>query len=347
MKWAYLSPIILIAACARPQLGDLPGEYTNTMRQIGHLAVYPPREDFHVGDVFFRVVKRGQHDHPLGGKSYKVGTLDSLRAKALEETEARFRFTDTAKDDINPTTENPDTYQDDLPFPEAKATRLPAVAFPEIVATIATQGGVGGVLGRTFFGAGGSNKEVVRMRFDAVRRLEAPIMRPSVFREAYAEFEKKICPQLPDLSVLPEIMQQSSCGQDNECDFSIVTDVYYTRKITYTYTHGDVFGADISAASVMPASGDPPIRTNIALTIDISDVASTPLLEAVSKMMKDAPIPAKGFNFGTAAGRGFAFDETFPAPVAIAADGFTLAMETCSANPPAEAGASDPLVEEE
>ena len=109
VRWNWVLPVVVLALLVfgfffvRP-LDPLPPDpdaeataraWNDAVGRLGIQPVFPPEEDFHVGDVW--AVIADTEDRPLLGRAIRIGHLD-LRQVLLESQAGRPVFADTAMD---------------------------------------------------------------------------------------------------------------------------------------------------------------------------------------------------------------------------------------------------------
>ncbi|SEA84386.1 hypothetical protein [Rubrimonas cliftonensis] len=323
--------------CARPPLDDLAKEYTETLDEIGYVAVFPPREDIRIGDIFLRAGERDRLDDPEASVRIHIGTIEELSCRARVLAASRLAYAPTTGDGKMISLAQPD-------LPQSRSSTLPAVAFPQVVSAGAGAAAAGGGAFAGLVSASGAGAERVAMSFGAVRHAssaawafdgqpmpayQAPTGAKSVQDQlaecaalpalrsrgrsaglrAYHSTVETFCPHLGALNVTAAAHRRACSDPGNKCDFIVVTDLYLARSIGYGY-------ADAASGSFSFARGQ---AANLAANATAPELAGSPGAPvAAGVATAAAAIAAPGAAAEISTARSFAYAEPFPRPVAIA-----------------------------
>jgi len=356
-RLAALAATTALLACARPPLDDLPQEYTETLGEIGVLAVYPPREDIRIGDVFLRAGARDNLADPSASVRIRIGSIEELHCRARVLAEARLAYAARTGD-------GQAVAVGQLDLPQSRTGALPAVAFPQTVAAGAGAAAAGGGTLGGLLSVEGAGAERVAMAFGAVRHASADAWTfdgqptpayaapeggslaasleacagpasarapgASAALRAYNRTTATFCPSFfGALNVAANAHLRGCQLEGNACDFIVVTDLYLARRIGYGY-------ADAASGGVSLARGE---AASVAASVAAPELTATPSAPAAAGAAQAAAeIAAPGAAAQVSTARSFAFAETFPAPVAIGLGAIFIDAETaCSPTPATQA----------
>src|SRR3569832_1877969 len=86
----FVSALVLVSCSSFD--GDLSRKYTEAARKLGITPVYPPREEFQIGDVYLVSSIPGDPDSAV---SVWLGTMDNFRGRANSFLQSRVAFQTT------------------------------------------------------------------------------------------------------------------------------------------------------------------------------------------------------------------------------------------------------------
>jgi len=342
-RWLLLCLILALPwACARGDR-DLTLAYGKAVREIGLFPVYPPREEFQIGDVY--MWSQSTRD-PNDTVSVYLTTLDWLRPAADRFMASRIVFRNTDSLAL----EDPDHSATDIPggastlalrgdLREPLLSRsLPIAAFPTVSADAGFTAGAGLVNVLTSLGLAGGSRTMVTLDFNDVRTYWVPTA--GVLADIRADVVPKISPLIPAAQVDRDRLVRarrgagtSSCSSGRRCGISVVTRVYLTRQINYTYRNSQI----IAAAVRMAATPGTPAPTAPAVTVTVKtdnqgviDSAHTDAQVAEARRQLDAfsagGAQGQAFRFESWNARGVTFSSRYQRPVVVGWDGADLSF---------------------
>src|SRR5689334_5233548 len=105
---------LILAGCSSLDTGPMSEKYAEAARALGVNPVYPPREEFQIGDVF---LVSSIPDDPNSSVSVWLGTVDGLLAEANEFLKSRVVFDTTGvstADGKTPKLDQPDLFSPEV-----------------------------------------------------------------------------------------------------------------------------------------------------------------------------------------------------------------------------------------
>lgn len=359
-----LTLLLILAACGGPFDSDIRREYTTTARQLGIVPVYPPREEFQIGDVF--VVSFG-YDPETGEVDVEdrvdvwVGDFPEMAALAEDFMASRIVFQTSASP---PTpagqhTRQPDFYQGGLTRRgDVTIETLPLAAFPSISADAGFTSGLGIVRTLQALGLAGGNRTRVRLEFDDVRTYwvertvvggarfanPAGVGEPVNLRDAVSLLVVRLLDQssldgrntVID-SLEQELINSRSFGRNPSGDrctaISVVTRVYLTREIDFTYFNSEIIAAGIRRAEQGATLSEVPDAPRVTINVDNDSNgavfqgdpdADVSLIRGQIDALGSEGGRGTGINFESWNALGITFSQSFSRPVAIGYEGYSL-----------------------
>jgi len=334
---------VVIAAVSCSGSGDrnLVLAYGKAVREIGLFPVYPPREEFQVGDVY--MWSQSLSD-PNDTVSVYLMTIDWLRMEADRFMASRIVFNNSATAVANTPRGSPT----DIPGKSrnlalrghadlALAQSLPIAAFPTVTADAGYTASAGFVGALAAIGIGGGSRTTVTLNFNDVRTYfvpNAPVMR-------------KVLAELPNVAMLfPEgevdlgrLVQQrrgkgtDPCRAGRRCGVSVVTRVFLTRQIDYTYRNAQILAVALRRAQ------NPGTLSSVQAAPDVNISVQTNNTGAIDGAHMDKQIrdlktqvdalaagstPGQSFRFEAWDARGVTFASSYQRPVVVGWDGIEL-----------------------
>ncbi|SNY46476.1 hypothetical protein SAMN06297129_0968 [Pseudooceanicola antarcticus] len=307
--------------------------YGDTVANLGLIPVYPPREDIRVGDVFFV-----SHDgDPRDARIVLVHRIDSqdLVERYLKDIPA---YEQTVLDGGKVSLAQADLQNENVVAARSEVPTfgLPVAAFPDItgVSSSSIAARNGRVLG--FLGAGAAREVRETLSFETVRTYAAYpedlwLELTSFLKKSDEECVKFRCPSGGDdcaetaiplctgeansirlgvnlLRATESFRPESRyCKGENVCSLYVVTRLYLTREIRYTYS-----------GSVSGYLGDPEIST--ADSIDVGN----PNLDAANRKESAVRIPVSASHQQS---QGVGYSTVFPRPLVIAWEGLSFTFD--------------------
>lgn len=162
--------------------GELSHEYGKNVRKVGMFPVYPPREEFQIGDIY---IWSQAVDNPNDSVSVYLDTLDWMRGEADAFMATRVVFENTTvaaagKPAVRTDSDIPGTVgtiatRGELGFGSKLQRSLPIAAFPTVTADAGFTAGLGIVQGLTALGLAGG----ARTRVTLISMMSVPIGCPT------------------------------------------------------------------------------------------------------------------------------------------------------------------------
>jgi hypothetical protein len=327
-----------LSSCGAP--GDIPLEYGKNVRKLGIFPVYPPREEFQIGDVYMWSQSKSD---PNDSVYVYLDTIHDLRKRADDFMRTRIVFENTTIAEGRTTDVDVPAGSDglvtrgELQASDNLARSLPIAAFPTVTADAGFTGSA--VLARALWAVGlaGGSRTTVMLNFNDVRTYWVPISHVTsdvlsqlaLIMANYSQagdFERARMVRLRRGAVDP-------CRHGRICGVSVITRVYLTRQINYTYRNARIIAAALrSAEKGVPLSKSPtPPAVTVNVTagesgqINASDMdAQMAELQAKVDTMTAGDTQGASFRFESWDARGVTFAQTYQRPVAVGWDGIEL-----------------------
>lgn len=340
----------LLASCATLGDADIERKYTDVVRKLGIVPVYPPREEFQVGDIF--AVSFGWNPD-----TSEVDIKDSARVWIGDDP----RIAEAADNFMNSrivfaaTNKTEGGQQDDL-FESGLSRRsdlrvlsLPVSAFPVISADAGFTGAIGVARVLQAIGLGGGQRTQVRLDFNDVRSYWVPktLLDQTVIQLAAAKPLAKAASgenlqiEGSENPIITGLKQQENTERasgrkisDVRCTtIQVVTRVYLTRKISYTYYNAAIIAGGIRNAQQGTTISTIPAPQRITVNVDARNgnepvtagSVDDELANMRTQLDKIAASNARGsgLNFETWNALGITFSRSYDHPVAIGYEGFS------------------------
>lgn len=340
---AVLVGITFLTACSALPGRDLYRQYTESVRDLSLVPVYPPREEFQVGDVYLIEYDESDPDDIGDREREWLGSLSAVQTISNEYLSSRINFPDSdltpAMDDfaIAPT-------QDDLrtsivTLANGERRTLPLVSFPAVSGQASTAGTLGGYGFLRSFGLALGQNETVSLDFGDTRvfGLERANVLVAEDPRVAAEFAHEICPLLrramdPATDDQGRHTRVYDCPEGQTCELMIVTQTVLTRTLNFTYTNARIARLALSRLD-SPVSETPsvlPIPGNLDVTVEVGPEADgealSQLIAALSTQVQQvqsdvgSTSETSSLNFTGLTARGLQFQREFRKPVAVAYD---------------------------
>ena len=309
----FIFCVLTSAACGRHNLSDLPVEYTRTLGQLGFQPVYPPREGFQVGDVYFRARHRINPYDPRKNFNIFVGSIRELIKMSQQFAESRMPFEDTLNNNVN-LDKQYDFRIEDLRYqcgPDSNSEnecrlgrrRMLQLAFPSVTARLSRGIGAGPFESLLNLIGTAARSEYVTVSFPDVRYMRAPLGLDDNLVRALGLFADKIYPFLTShRRVLRTAYNYfPGCGdKDYVCEYVIVSTVYYARALKYTFGDGSSFSMSLGSVG------------NSA--------------DGVNDGAEDVGPDNEGLSLAESRSRTFEITQTFVRPIAVAWEGYQVSV---------------------
>lgn len=324
---------LLLTGCSSFE-GELSRKYTEAARKLGINAVYPPREEFQIGDIYLVSSKPNDPDSAV---SIWLGTADEfrLRANAFLDSRVGFQGTAVTSNDTTSANARPLLAQEDM-FEPGVTTRdqhrivsLPITGFPSIKMQAATTASTGLVGAMASLGLGVSTQTTVSLDFNDVRTYRVPqvlVTQEDIFRILTEYGGEKLdlgARELPLRIAAKEFLEGKRWTGDRCLQLAIVTDVYLTREIAYTYYDREIAAAGMKFAekqnTLAQVNGAPAISTVVLQTNSTDPENTAAIAEALRAATTPTNTGASGgsFSFVSWNSLGLTFRQTYQRPVAI------------------------------
>jgi hypothetical protein len=336
--------ILTVCACTSSPRALVP-EYLNSVYELGLTPIYPPREEFQVGDVFLVAQSSDAKFDPKDSSAIWVGTYTPAVAAAEETLKTRIVFQQT---NVGTSQDSTELDQEDL-FGAGISTRadqavrgLPVSGFPEITADAGLTAGLGlnGLLQR--LGLLNSKRTVVRLNFQDVRSIwvENAFLNNRDMNDFIVETAASADADTALTDLCLEALRNRNLGlpgdllksKDPSLSAAIITRVYLTRTISYTY-----YNAEIAAGGLLQQSragggqvNAPQVVINIPTNTSPPDSMSSEINDATEGITSalNSSGQGAGLQFVSWNALGLTFKQTFPRPVAIAYKSYSVALGT-------------------
>jgi len=341
---------LLATACGNLPSGKVKENYTASVRELGYSAVYPPREEFQVGDVYAVAFIPGTDKQFT---SY-LGDFPELRRSAADFLKSRVVFKGSIA--LNDGKAAPPTDQPDL-FDSSFRTRgetdhtgflpsLPIVAFPEIELGAGATTGLSTTNALTSIGLLRGQQTTVTLQFPLVKKYWVPVAEVQHTRTAsgsplsqaagamFSSLEKS---NLCNNQVIVDLKRKISfdarrLGEDRlensrfRVGLVIVTAVYLAREIDYVYRNANINAVGLrvaesalSSSSLVtptlnpqePADGTAP--QSVATAADIQTLS-----QKIDTLVANDAAEGQGFRLSNWNATGLTFNQYFARPVSVA-----------------------------
>lgn len=333
-----------LTACSAIPQGDLRDKYAETVRNIGLTPVYPPREDFQVGDVIHVSYDPKDRDNLDKYQRTWLGSLTSVMNVANGYLASRINFPDSdtiedgAKTQIK--ADQDDLSSGRVTLDDGARRSLPIVSFPSVSGAASTAGSLGGYGFLRSFGLALGRNESVSLDFGDTRAFGLPDGGIAIDGQYEQEFRGKVCGSKLELFLQKDEFGQlarttngntvSACPKGRTCLVMIVTRTFLTRTLTYNYTSAAIARAALNDlrgpapggnTTPLPLPGNLDVNVTLGPDADASqlDTLVGGLTTAVQEARTDGK-PTNGLNFVGIQGNGMVFQRVFRKPVAIAYD---------------------------
>ncbi len=344
----------LMSCTALPQGkgNDLIRDYLENAREIGLLPIYPPSEEFQVGDVYFASYAKGDPNDLDKSAFVYIGTLQSLRVAANNYLSSRIVYNDTTVPQGNKPAIQADFDSGTVALNNSARTSLPLITYPSATGSAGSAVGLGGFGFGSSVSFGFAQTESVSVNFNDTRAYGLPIGGvPLDLDQLGSEFVHKLCRKVGlSYNRASLILQDKEAIQKTEemcdpnhrvCRFEAVTRTIRTRQIDYVYTGGSV--ASLAAAAARGEVADPkttlavPGNINLDVTIGPEEANAANLTGLITALNNSTgaqagSTPVNGLNFVGFQGNALRFQRHLQKPVAIAYEAFTYKPSTIAKN---------------
>lgn len=349
MRWLMIAiALSVLFSCTRVADEPISRAYAEAVRELGIYPVFPPREEFQIGDVYFWSQSRSD---PSDTISVYVTSLDWLRHEADRFLRSRVVFESSTP------TNNAATPLSHRDFPNAEGriqtrgevtdarllSSLPITALPRVSADAGFTNGIGIIGLLASLGLTGGTRTTVTLDFNDVRTYWVPNLAvearvvaatPLILANNYDAAIGEITRTLR----LRGGSSSDPCGANRICGMSAITRVYLTRQIEYTYRNGSIVAAALRQAETLPATGaaarpqlSPIVTVNIAPGSDgtVDGAHTQKQIEALQTQLANLSASTdrgQSLRFEAWDARGITFSEVYQRPVAVAWDGIEICI---------------------
>jgi hypothetical protein len=254
---------------------DVAQAWNQSVARLGILPVFPPEEDFHVGDVWAVVADTDETGTPLLGKAMRLAHLD-LRSAIKQARGHQPEFPETTAPKPGETLSHQDNREVIASKPDDDRIALTLTAFPGITINHTTRGV--GSLGATLFGFGSARDELQmeQIRIPVAETYGAPALSGFLDLDAWcADARTKLyCTdafvrQLMAFAVSGKVLATRDGQYVARLQLRLVTRVFVTREIEHRKRQSRASGAAVWTAVDRPqpapassnAQGKPPNAT--------------------------------------------------------------------------------------
>ena len=259
-----------------PTADDIATAWNQSIDRLGILPVYPPAEDFHVGDLW--AVIDATEDTPLLGKGVRIAHIDLRAEIAADEKGPLFADTADVKTGENFRRQSPS----EIKRPEAAGISLSIAAFPGITIKHTERGA--GSAGTTFLGFGASreDEEEEEIRIPMAETYGAPTVLAFVklnefckAKETIGYCNDEVVRRILAYSVSDRVLAAAEGNYRTRIQLRLVTRVYTTREIQHKRSRKGSRGGEAGTAAADAKPGAAP-------TVKSGEVAPTDTHEAAS-----------------------------------------------------------------
>ena len=355
-RFAIILLPALFLACAPVEERNVARRYADAVRRLDISPVYPPREEFQVGDLYFVSQDRTDPDDVI---RIFIKTLPEVRLQAQRALDDRVVFRDTGFDqkEGKPVLDEVSFIQGDLTKgklitrqQDGTTESLPIATFPSIEADAGTtiNSGIAAPLAALGLFAGSRTK--LRLDFKDVRTLSAPYLEANTVlqREAGARQSAR-CPEADATfaanmaqAFLPSGESPEVALKQRDNFYLLVTRAYLTRHIDYTYSNGRILALARRSLTGQTADGKATSffqGANIAINDPSGNAAATDLAAIVATLNQQAG-QGSGSQFASFSAFGLTIKRVFQKPLTIAYEGAKAKISYTDL--PAGAAAIDP-----
>ncbi|WP_029040690.1 hypothetical protein [Cucumibacter marinus] len=344
---------LVVAACTTLETADIQQSYTQTVRKLGIVPVYPPREEFQIGDVFVASfgMKPGSRQVDINDSARVwVADFPEVADAADDFMGSRIVFrsgTTSKREDGDAAANTPDLFGRKLTRRKAvNIETLPISAFPSITADAGFTAGLGISQALQSLGIGGGDRTLVRLDFNDVRtywvepvKLDQVDIRNRLLTGTI--IPKQLGPTNPIYTSLKDRERiEELAGRDiskTRCTAAVVvTRVYLTRQINFTYYNAAIIAAGLRRAEEGQTAPAAPVPSRITVNVNqatgeakVAGSTDDELTDLQTKIDSFSTGDTQGtsLNFQSWNALGITFSKTYDRPVAIGYEGFSFPVD--------------------
>jgi hypothetical protein len=233
-----------------PTAEDIARGWHKSLERLGILTLYPPEEDFHVGDVL--AILAGADDSPLRGSSVRIGHIDLREEIKANRDRPIFPDTNREKPIEGYRTQNNSEIRQ---YPDNRIS-LTLVAFPGITInhTIKSAGSIAGKLG--IFGASRDEEIVDEIQIPVSETYGVPVLEAFARLRAWCNDPEiaGICSDETARRLLAftrgdEVLTKENDKYVYDIRLRLITRVFLTREIQQRRIRKDRKGVEAAAKS--------------------------------------------------------------------------------------------------
>lgn len=353
--WTTLLALPLLAACSAQPGPDIAKNYLTTVRDLQLSPIYPPREEFQVGDVYFIENDPKDINDITSTRRFWLGAIENVLKLSNDYLSSRINYVDSdlnkKKDAFEIKPPQNDLRTGIVSLADGERRSLPLVSFPSVSGRASTAGAFGGYGFVRSFGLAFGQNESVDLDFGDTRAFGLPPGALAIDESYQPAFRRHICPVMQS-----EIVQRLDkdknpvlenghpvfdyeCSEGKDCQVLIVTRTILTRSIDFTYSNAQIARLALNRLTSEPPDTPTalPLPGNLNLDITIGPDSSGEGLDKLVTGLTTAIDSAQGngananetsaLSFAGINGRGLTFRRTFRKPVAIAWEGYEVFPE--------------------
>lgn len=324
----------LLATCSDVTAEKIRKKYTNQVRLLDIVPVYPPREDVQVGDL------RLEYAYPDDDDGRVFEDLDRIPAVirlAEQKLADRTLFDDTTfeKDGkIAPTSSGISLGTTGRVPTRLQSGRypLPLVALPKVTVRATNSFNAGLLTPLQALGLLVGNSSDVTLDFNDTRVFGVTRTQASqVGKSAICNFLKS-----PLFKVVIADLETRATAYDNANNIpekerakrvwrmNVVTKVYLTRQISYTYNNAQIRAAALQALK----DGKAPAGTvPVPQVINITGSVTADAVPSFASTPAATSLPANSVSFGSLTSLGVSINRSFERPVVVGYEGANINVD--------------------
>jgi hypothetical protein len=322
--------VIVYREIWRPELPHDPGArdvakaWSNSVGRLGIAPVFPPQEDFAVGDIWAVISHAKNDDDALLSRGIRIGRID-LRTAILANAKSLPVFADTEPlDEKKKYRAQPKT---EVANGESDKISLTLAGFPGVTLSHIAKGSASLSLP---FGASGADRDTEEFEDIEIPTAETYGAAPEDVFLAYLNWCKdgdnkircseKYARNLLEFSVAPDVKKQTDGkNYDYDVEFQIVTRVFLAREIVHRRR---VSSAKAGLAKISPDATSGANASQSSVVAADADIAARTATDANSTVQAaSAASPGSSISSGAAlvqsVGSEIKLSEVFQRPVAF------------------------------
>lgn len=251
-----------------PHAEDIAAAWNQSIARLGILPVFPPEEDFHVGDVWAVVAEADESTTPILGKAVRIGHIslrDDIKIAADRQQPV---FVETTELKQGEKFRKQDRKEVVTPAADREQIALTIAAFPGITITHSARSA--GSVAATFGGLGAArdDQRVEEIRIRTAETYGAPA--PAAFfrlddwcsnakTKIYCtdEFVRRVIA----FAVNDKVLAAKDGQYLTRLQLRLVTRVFLTREIEHRNRRSGTSGAAAGVSATPPAADTPPPGT--------------------------------------------------------------------------------------